>query len=75
MSSKKKPAASAANDPKNKPATVVAKEPTFIKESLVNSKRFRNERDLLSALLKDGVEYTVPEVEDMIMNYMKGKVK
>ena len=71
MSSKKKTAASAATES----VTVVAKEPKFIKESLVNSKRFRTERDLLSALLKDGVEYTIPEVEDMIMNYKKGKVK
>ena len=69
--STKKPAAKAAN----KSTTTVVKEPTFSKESLVNSKRFCNERDLLSALLKDGVEYIIPEVEDMIMNYMKGKVK
>lgn len=69
MSTKKKPSAKTAN------TTTVVKEPTFYKESLVNSKRFRNERDLLSALLKDGVEYTIPEVEDMIMNYKKGKVK
>lgn len=63
MSSKKKPAASAAN------------EPTFAKEALVNSKRFRNERDVVSALLKDGVEYTIGEVEGMIEKFMKGKVK
>ena len=50
-------------------------EPKFTKESLVNSKRFRNERDLASALLKDGEEYTIAEVEEMIMKYMKGKVK
>ena len=62
MSTKKNPAASAAMDPK------------FTKEALVNSKRFRNERDIVSALLEDGVEYTVAEVEDAIMNYMKGKV-
>jgi len=47
----------------------------FTKEALVNSKRFRNERDIVSALLEDGAEYTVSEVEGMIMNYMKGKVK
>ena len=63
MSSKKKPAASA----------VI--EPTFAKEALVNSKRFRNERDIVSALLKDGVEYTIAEVEGMIEKFMKGKVK
>ena len=60
---------------KRKSTTDVVKEPKFIKESLVESKRFRSEQDLLSALLKDGVEYTIPEVEDMIMNYKKGKVK
>ena len=63
MSNKKKPAASAATEPK------------FTKEALMNSRRFHNERDLVSALLKDDVEYTVPEVEGMIAEYMKGKVK
>ena len=63
MSAKKKPAASA------------AKEPVFTKNALVNSKRFHDKCDLVSALLKDGVEYTISEVEDMIANYMKGKVK
>jgi hypothetical protein len=63
MSTKKKPAASA------------AKEPKFTKVVLVNSKRFRDNCDLVSALLKDDVEYTISEVEDMIAKYMKGKVK
>jgi hypothetical protein len=63
MSTKKNPAASA------------AKEPMFTKDVLVNSKRFREKRDLVSALLKDGVEYTICEVEDMISKYLKGKVK
>jgi len=51
------------------------KNPVFTKDALVNSKRFYENRDLLSSLLKDGVEYTVPEVEAMIAKYMKGKVK
>ena len=63
MSNKKKPAASAATEPK------------FTKEALVNSKRFRNECDLVSALLKNDVEYTISEVDSMIAEYMKGKVK
>lgn len=63
MSTKKNPAASA------------AKEPKFTKEALLNSKRFRDERDIVSALLQNDVEYSVSEVEDMIKNYMKGKVK
>lgn len=63
MSTKKKPAASA------------AKEPTFTKEALVNAKQFRDKCDIVSALLTDGNEYTVSEVEEMITKYMKGKVK
>lgn len=58
-----------------KSAASAAKEPTFTKESLLNSKRFRNERDLVSALLIDGKEYTISEVEGMITKYMKGMVK
>jgi hypothetical protein len=50
-------------------------EPKFTKEALMNSRRFRNERDIVSALLKDDVEYTVSEVDSMITEYMKGKVK
>ena len=47
----------------------------FIKEVLVNSNRFRHERDLVSAVLEDDVEYTISEVEDKIAKYLKGEVK
>lgn len=50
-------------------------ESKFSKECLLNSKRFQNKRDIVSALLKDGVEYTIEEVEAMITEYMKGEVK
>lgn len=50
-------------------------EPKFTKESLMNSKRFCHERDVVSAVLEDGVEYTIPEAEEMILKYMKGTVK
>lgn len=63
MSTKKNPAASA------------AKEPKFTKAALVKSKRFCDKCDLVSALLEDGAEYTISEVEDMIAKYLKGKVK
>ena len=71
MSTKKKPATEVATESVAKAAT----EPKFTKESLMNSRRFRNECDIVSAVLKDEVEYTIPEVEDMITKYMKGKVK
>ena len=60
---------------KNKPVVESTTEPKFTKEILVNSKRFHNKQDIVSALLKDGVEYTVSDVEGMIEKYMKGKVK
>ena len=60
---------------KNKSAASAVTEPTFTKEILVNSKRFRDKQDIVSALLKDGVEYTISDVEGAIEKYMKGKVK
>lgn len=60
---------------KNKSVVKTTTEPTFTKDVLVKSKRFYNEQDIVSALLKDGVEYTISEVEGMIEKYMKGKVK
>ena len=58
-----------------KPAASAAKEPKFSKEALLNSKRFRKQHDFVMALLKDGEEYTVSEVEVIIEKFMKGKVK
>lgn len=58
-----------------KPAASAAKEPAFTKEALMNSKLFRKQRDFVSAFLKDGEEYTVSEVETIIENFKKGKVK
>ena len=60
---------------KKKPVASATVEPKFVKEALVNSKRFRDERDIVSALLEDGVEYAISEVEMMIAEYMKGSVK
>ena len=71
MGTKKKPAAEVTK----KPVVSATKEPVFTKDALVNSKRFRDKRDLVSALLKDDVEYTIAEAEHAITNYMKGKVK
>ena len=60
---------------KKKPAVEPAAEPKFTKEALMNSKRFHYHRDLVAALLNDGVEYTVSEVGAKIAEYLKGKVK
>ena len=47
----------------------------FTKDSIMRSKRFAHRRDALSFLLKDGDSYTCDEVERILENYMKGKVK
>jgi len=47
----------------------------FSKEQLAASKRFRDRRDILEALLVTGERYTVKAVEEKIESYMKGKVK
>ena len=60
---------------KNAVETATVTEPKFSKEALVNSNRFHEQRDLISALLKDGAEYTIKEAEMKIAEYLKGKVK
>lgn len=50
-------------------------EHSFSKEQLLSSKRFKDRRDLVEALLDDGELYTVKAVEEKIESYMKGKVK
>ena len=46
----------------------------FSKEQVVNSGKFAGRRDLLETMLKDGKQYSVPEVEKMIERFMKGRV-
>lgn len=46
----------------------------FTKEQLVSSEKFRENRDLLEAVLDEGT-YTVSEVEKKISGYKKGEVK
>lgn len=59
---------------KKESAVKTAKEPVFTKDALMNCKRFRDNRDLMSALLEDGVLYTLSEVKKKIAKYLKGKV-
>lgn len=56
-------------------AEPVRKENRFLKEQLIASERFREKKDILNALLADGMEYTASEAEGLIEKYMKGKVK
>lgn len=58
-----------------------AQEPTitapvvFPKERVLTFRRYADRRDLLSVLLEDGKEYTHDQVQNLIDNFMKGKVK
>lgn len=47
----------------------------FSKNQVLTFDRYANRRDLLSALLKDGKKYTIDQVDRLIQNFMKGKVK
>lgn len=47
----------------------------YTKGQLIGSKRYAKRRDLLGAILDDGQQYTIEEVETAIDRYMKGKVK
>lgn len=46
----------------------------FSKMQIVNSKRFKENRDLLSAILEDDSVYTLEEIEVRIKEFKKGKV-
>lgn len=47
----------------------------FCKEQIVSSKRYENDVDIVNALLQDGKEYALAEVDEMIERFKKGKVK
>lgn len=47
----------------------------FRKEQIVASKRYENDVDIVNALLQDGKEYTLAEVDEMIERFKKGKVR
>ena len=49
-------------------------EDRFTKQQIVNSKRFKDNVDLLNALLKDDKLYTLEEVNKTIEDFRKGKV-
>ncbi|MCD7855989.1 MAG: hypothetical protein LUG66_10315 [Clostridiales bacterium] len=50
---------------------VKACENRFSKEALVKSKLFREQRDILSAVLKDGEDYSKEEAQKLIKNYLE----
>ncbi len=45
---------------------------SFPKEKLLTFEKYRDRRDLLGALLKDGASYSTAEADAMIKTFLKG---
>lgn len=54
---------------------VITEEKKFTKSSLVNSKKYKSKKVLLKVLLKEDEKYSFKEVEKIIEEYLKRKVK
>lgn len=50
-------------------------DPKFTKVQLLQADRFKDRRDQVEALLVDGEDYTLDQVDDMIKNYMEGGIE
>ncbi len=46
----------------------------FSKKQIISSKRFKNRKDILNALLSPCEKYSFESAQQIIDNYMKGKV-
>ena len=49
-------------------------EDVFSKEQILQSKKYRDRRDLLSVLLTDQESYSFKAVDDIIKKFMEGEV-
>lgn len=52
-----------------------AASPVFSKQNILTFGRYAGRRDLLSVLLEEGKMYTIDQVDDLIGQFMKGKVR
>ena len=52
-----------------------AANPVFSKQNILTFRRYAGRRDLLSVLLEEGKMYTIDQVDDLIGQFMKGKVR
>lgn len=44
------------------------------KEQILGSSRYHGQRDLVNALLEEGKQYSLEEVDGLLEEYLKGKV-
>lgn len=57
---------------KEKPVNEI--EILFSKEQILKSNRFKDKRDILSALLEDDKKYKLSDVENMIVDFLNKEV-
>lgn len=50
-------------------------ETKFKKQELLQAECYQEKKDLVSALLEDGRDYSLTEVDAVIERFMKGKVR
>lgn len=48
---------------------------TFKRADIIKSKKYANDRDLIMALLSANGEYSLKQVDDMIIDFKKREVK
>ncbi|MBC6681308.1 hypothetical protein [Zhenpiania hominis] len=48
---------------------------SFTKQQILESKKYKNRRDLLRALLNDGESYTLKQVDAVLLAFLKREVK
>lgn len=53
----------------------IIKENIFTKNQLILSKKYGDRKDLLNVILEDNKSYSIKEVNKLIDNFMKAKVK
>lgn len=59
---------------KKKEVKVSMKMPRYDKKSIVSSKSFRHDKDLLNAVLENDRTYTLKEVKELLKNTKKKEV-
>ena len=52
----------------------VASEPSFTKQQILTSKKYRHQTDLIGALLKDGTSYTIAKVDELLKSYQERRM-
>lgn len=71
----KKTAETAESITETKENNVKTEEMSFSKQAFLSSKTYKPHRDLLGTILENGKSYKKPEVNKLIDDYLKGKVR